>query len=177
MKTYEVMDVYIHIFITSPPVEGEWLASRTGRFTPGKEPRYPLDRKLGGSQSRHGRYGEVKILNPTGTRTPNPLVVQPIASRNTDCATAALYTLLKDVASSSHYILRMVGCLANSELDWAMVRCLANSELDWAMVGCLANSELGWAMVGCLANSELDWAMREATARSLGNYPRIFLTH
>jgi hypothetical protein len=48
---------------------------------PGKEPRYPLDRRLGGPQSRSGRFGEEKILDPTGTRTPNPLVVQPIASR------------------------------------------------------------------------------------------------
>jgi hypothetical protein len=26
----------------------EWSTSRPGRFTPGKEPRYPLDRRLGG---------------------------------------------------------------------------------------------------------------------------------
>jgi hypothetical protein len=31
---------------------------------------YLLDRRLGGPQSRSGRYGEVKILDPTGTRTP-----------------------------------------------------------------------------------------------------------
>jgi hypothetical protein len=34
---------------------------------PGKEPRYPLDRRLGGPQSRSGRCGEEKILDPTGT--------------------------------------------------------------------------------------------------------------
>jgi hypothetical protein len=34
---------------------------------------------LGGPQSRSGRYGEVKIFYPTGTRTPVPQVVQPIA--------------------------------------------------------------------------------------------------
>jgi hypothetical protein len=32
----------------------------------GKSPRYPLDRRLGGSQSRSGRCGEEKILHPTG---------------------------------------------------------------------------------------------------------------
>jgi hypothetical protein len=42
-------------------------------FTPrphyprGKSPRYPLDRRLGGPQSRSGRFGEEKILDPTGT--------------------------------------------------------------------------------------------------------------
>jgi hypothetical protein len=36
----------------------------------GKSPRYPLDGRLGGPQSRSRRHGEVKILVPTGTRTP-----------------------------------------------------------------------------------------------------------
>jgi hypothetical protein len=33
---------------------------------PGKEPLYPLARRLGGPQSRFGRRGEEKILDPTG---------------------------------------------------------------------------------------------------------------
>jgi hypothetical protein len=42
---------------------------------PGKSPRYPFYRRFGGPQSRSGRYGEVKIFYPTGTRTPaHPLV-------------------------------------------------------------------------------------------------------
>jgi len=37
---------------------GEWSASRPGRALPrGKDPRYPLDRRLGGLQSRSGRRG------------------------------------------------------------------------------------------------------------------------
>jgi hypothetical protein len=39
---------------------------------PGKSPRYPFYRRLGGPQSRSGRYGEVKIIYPIGTRTPAP---------------------------------------------------------------------------------------------------------
>jgi hypothetical protein len=45
-------------------------------FTPlplyprGKSSRYPLDRRLGGPQSRSGQRGEEKVLDPTGTRTP-----------------------------------------------------------------------------------------------------------
>jgi hypothetical protein len=52
-------------------------------------PRYPLDSKLGGPHRRSGRYGEVKILDPTGTRTPShSSIVQPVGSRYTDYATA-----------------------------------------------------------------------------------------
>jgi hypothetical protein len=64
-------------------------------FTPlllylrGNSLRYPLDMRLDGPQNRYGRHGEVKILDPIGNRTPNPSVVQPVASRYTDCVTAA----------------------------------------------------------------------------------------
>jgi hypothetical protein len=84
MKTYGGVDVQIHIFLTSALVGGEWSASLRCRFTPGKEPPYQFYRRLGGPQSRSGRYGEVKIFYPTGTLTPSPLVVQPVASRYTD---------------------------------------------------------------------------------------------
>jgi hypothetical protein len=40
--------------------EGEWSASRPGRFTPGKEPLVPLNRSLGRPQSRSGRGSEEK---------------------------------------------------------------------------------------------------------------------
>jgi hypothetical protein len=38
-------------------------------LSPVKELRVPLDRRLGGPQSRSGRRGEKKILAPTGART------------------------------------------------------------------------------------------------------------
>jgi hypothetical protein len=49
-----------------------WVASFTPRplSPPGKSSRYPLDRTLGGPQSRSGRWREEKIYYPTGTRTP-----------------------------------------------------------------------------------------------------------
>jgi hypothetical protein len=34
MKAYGLVDVYIHIFLTSALAGGEWSASRPGRFTP-----------------------------------------------------------------------------------------------------------------------------------------------
>jgi hypothetical protein len=42
-----------------------------------KSPRHPLDRRLGGPQSRSGRFWEEKILYPTGTRTPTPQSFSP----------------------------------------------------------------------------------------------------
>jgi hypothetical protein len=83
--------------LISALVGGEWLASRSGHFTPGEIapgthwiggwvgprtalvggegqlhvpsafPRYPLDRRLGGPQSRSGRRGQEKILDHAGT--------------------------------------------------------------------------------------------------------------
>jgi hypothetical protein len=64
-----------------PGTSWRWVVS----FTPlPLYPRYPFYRMLGGPQSQSGRYGEVKMFVPTGTRTPASLVVQPVASRYTD---------------------------------------------------------------------------------------------
>jgi hypothetical protein len=50
---------------------------------PQKELRYRLDRRLGGSQSRSGRYGEENDLALTGNRAP---AVEPIAYSYTNQA-------------------------------------------------------------------------------------------
>ena len=60
---------------------GGWSTSRPGRFTPpppGKT-RYPLNRRLGGTQGWSGRAR--KISPPPGL---DPRTVQPVASRYTD---------------------------------------------------------------------------------------------
>ena len=44
-----------------------WSTARPGRFTPGKETRYPLYRSLGGPQGRFGRMR--KISPPTGIQS------------------------------------------------------------------------------------------------------------
>jgi hypothetical protein len=45
-------------FSTSALDGGEWSASRPGRaLAPGKDPRYQVDRRLGGPQSRSGHRG------------------------------------------------------------------------------------------------------------------------
>jgi len=53
-------------YILNPALDGSgWSASRPGPFTPGgNNPHYPLDRRLGGPQSRSGRGGEEKKSQP-----------------------------------------------------------------------------------------------------------------
>jgi hypothetical protein len=49
---------------------------RPGRFTPGKETRYPFCRRLGGLHSRSGR-----VRNTSSPPGFDPRTVQPVASR------------------------------------------------------------------------------------------------
>jgi hypothetical protein len=49
----------------------------TTALPPGTEPRHPLDKRLDGPQSRSGRRGEEKVLDSTGTQTPNPRSSSP----------------------------------------------------------------------------------------------------
>jgi hypothetical protein len=49
MKVYGRVYLEIHVFLSSALVEGQWSASRPGRFTHRrKSPRYELDKMLGG---------------------------------------------------------------------------------------------------------------------------------
>jgi hypothetical protein len=75
-------------------ISWRWVDSSTARplYPRGKSPWYPLDRWLGGSQSRFGRRGEEKILDSTEIRNLTHSVVQPVASRYADCAILPLQT-------------------------------------------------------------------------------------
>jgi hypothetical protein len=57
----------------------------------GKSPRYLLDRRLGGPQSRSGRGGEEKNSQPLSVL--EPPIIQPVSQRYTD-RTITLYLLL-----------------------------------------------------------------------------------
>jgi hypothetical protein len=77
-------------FLTSALEGGEWSASRIGRALPwGKDPRYPLYRRLGVPQSRSGHRGQRKnpLLLP-GSNPDRP-VVQSVVRHCTDWATLA----------------------------------------------------------------------------------------
>jgi hypothetical protein len=65
MKTNGRLEVRALPFLISALDGGEWSASHPGRFTSGgNQPRYPLDRRLGGPQSQSEHYGEEKNLPP-----------------------------------------------------------------------------------------------------------------
>ena len=57
---------------------GGWSTPRPGQFTPGKETRYPLYRRLGEPQGCSGRLQQI-----------SPKTLQPLASRCTDYALLA----------------------------------------------------------------------------------------
>jgi hypothetical protein len=66
VKTYGRVNVLTRVFLTSALFGGERSASRPRHFTPGKNSREPLDRVLGGPQSRSGQHGEEKIFTLPG---------------------------------------------------------------------------------------------------------------
>jgi hypothetical protein len=68
--------------------EGGWSNPRPYRFTPGKEARYPLYRRLDGAQGRSGRLQEISPPPRFDPRT-----VQPVASHYTDYAIPARVTI------------------------------------------------------------------------------------
>jgi hypothetical protein len=69
MKTYEEVNIWIHVFLTWAVVGGEWSSSSTGRFTFWE--RAP-DRRLGGPRIRSRRHGEEKFFLLMGLE-PGPL--------------------------------------------------------------------------------------------------------
>jgi hypothetical protein len=60
MKTFRGMDVWTQVFLTSALIGGEWLALLYVMSLPlyprERAPRYQLDRRLHGPQSRSGQH-------------------------------------------------------------------------------------------------------------------------
>jgi hypothetical protein len=75
------VEVELCLFFTLALDWGGWSKPRPGRFTPGKAPRYPFNRRVSGPQGRSGRAFESRI-------------VQPVVSRYTDCHIPAPSTCL-----------------------------------------------------------------------------------
>jgi hypothetical protein len=97
-----------------------------------KSSRYLLYRRLGGLQSRSGRRGEEKTLNPTGTRT-DPSVVQLVASPYTDCSIPA-------PKKRSVYRILVKKPKAKTPLGRPRRRWVDNTEMDL--------TEIGWGGMG-----------------------------
>ena len=81
------------LYLTLALDGGGWSTPRLGRFTPGKETRYPLYRRLGRPQGRSGRLR--KTSPPPGF---DPQTVQLVASRYADYAISSYSTLLHTVS-------------------------------------------------------------------------------
>ena len=65
----EEVEVSLYSFFNPTTRWGGWSTPRSGRFSPEEEIRYPLYRRLGGTQSRSGRVR--KISPTTGIRSPD----------------------------------------------------------------------------------------------------------
>jgi hypothetical protein len=115
-------------FSTSALDRGEWSASRPGRALPrGKDPQYPLDRRLGGPQSRSGHRG--KILCPRRGSNPDRPVVQPVVRHYTAWATPAPpYTFTPRFLLSKYQAL--LWCLHNSTgFDLISIKCYTGGSI------------------------------------------------
>jgi hypothetical protein len=75
METYGGVEVQLHAFLTSA-IDGGGQRHALAALPPGKRPRYPLEKRLGGPQSLPGRYGEQKNLVNCRETHPNSSAVQ-----------------------------------------------------------------------------------------------------
>jgi hypothetical protein len=73
-------------------LRSEWSASRLSRVTPGTH-------WIGGLVDPRAGLDKGNFFDPTGTLTPTSLVVQPVTSRYTDCATPAPAEQNKEIYS------------------------------------------------------------------------------
>jgi hypothetical protein len=82
MKAYWGVELYLHAFFDAG-TRWRWVVSfiHLPLYTQGKNPCYPLYRRLGGPQSRSGRGDEEKNSRPLlGLE---PLIIQPVVQRYT----------------------------------------------------------------------------------------------
>jgi hypothetical protein len=72
MKAYGGMEVYLHAFFDLG-TRWRWVFSFTPPplYSQGKSPRYPLDKRLGGLQSRSGHCDEQKNSSPRRESKPD----------------------------------------------------------------------------------------------------------
>jgi hypothetical protein len=120
MKTYGGVDVYTHVFFTFTP---------RPLYSQGKSPWYPFNRRLGGPQSWSGRHGEVKILAPTGTRTPAPWSSSYPCSHNSNNNSLFIY-MLNSTAK---------GCIIMIKLPLCSIKSHTMSQGSWDIASCILN--------------------------------------
>jgi hypothetical protein len=95
MKAYVETHTDRHFFFTSALVGGMWSASRSGRFTLGKEPRITTGWNTGWATKPVWTTCRLEHSWYQQDSNSDSLVVQPVASRYTDCAVPAHYSFTK----------------------------------------------------------------------------------
>ena len=60
--------------LTSALDGGKWLTPRSGRFTPGQQPRYSMHRRLGGPQDPSGQAWKISTSAGYDPRTVQPAI-------------------------------------------------------------------------------------------------------
>jgi hypothetical protein len=84
MNTYGGEDVWIHVFLTSALVGGEWSASRPGRFTPWERAPVPIGQEARWAPEPVWTPWRGENFCPHRDSNSDPWIVQPVASRYTD---------------------------------------------------------------------------------------------
>ena len=74
---------------------GGWSTPRPSRFTPGKDPLYPLYRRLGGSQGRSGRVWKILLLLVFDPRTVEPVAGRYAGPHTTRCITIIIIIIIR----------------------------------------------------------------------------------
>jgi hypothetical protein len=64
MKAEMGGEIQLQLFLVSTPDKCEWSTSCLCLSTTGREPKYPLNRRLGGLHNRSGRFREQKNILP-----------------------------------------------------------------------------------------------------------------
>ena len=103
-KSIHGLEVWLHSFLTSALDETEWLASHPGW---GKQPTVHTDHRLGGPQSRFGRFGEKKSLAPTVIWNPDRQVRRLVTK----------HTELQQLKYEHHVHKMSVSCSATKSVD------------------------------------------------------------
>jgi len=92
MKAYREVDLLLQSFLAPVVGANEWVTSHPAPLIPGKETRFPLNRRLGGRQSQ---AGVLERENHLPVPEFEPRIVQPRPSLCTDYAVEVSLVPLK----------------------------------------------------------------------------------
>jgi hypothetical protein len=171
MKAYEGEEIKLHPFLHSA-LDGEWLTSCPYSFTPRKERRYPLNRRVAGLQCRSGPYGEDKNILPLPRIEPRPHVVSKISLDGAVCSVSRTHLWITQgelylCSTNSSFILKQWDTVIlqwNTAILQAMEHCniTSNGTLQYYKQW---NTEILQAMEHCNITSKLPHTTLMKTSR------------